>query len=66
MRITSKLSSRQGRYESVLYEISEMYKRDTSFILCESENAIQFSDVQNCKMISFINGPLKYQTDRID
>ena len=50
----------------MLYEISEMYKRDTSFTLCESENAIQFSDVQNCKMISFINRPLKYQTDRID
>ena len=42
----------------MLYEISEMYKRDTSFTLCESENAIQFSDVQNCKMISFINRPL--------
>ena len=50
----------------MLYQISTMYKRDTSFTLCEAENTLQFSDVQNCKIILSIKDPLKYQTDRID
>ena len=50
----------------MLYEMSTMYKRDTSFTFCEAENTLKFSDVQNCKIVLSLNDPLKYQTDRID
>lgn len=50
----------------MLYKMSSLYKRDTSFTFCEEENSFNFLDVQSCRAVETIKSPLIYKVDKID
>lgn len=50
----------------MLYKMSSLYKRDTSFTFCDEENSFHFLDVQSCREIAILESALIYQVDRID
>lgn len=50
----------------MLYKMSSLYKRDTSFTFCDEENSFHFLDVQSCREIAILESALIYQVDKID
>lgn len=48
----------------MLYKMSSLYKRDTSFTFCDEENSFHFLDVQSCREIAILESPAIYQVTR--